>query len=139
MNDLRNYLKTSFNKSVLFDTGLIVDFLVGDPKTRLFFEDFVFSGHLTPVISAQTVCELFAAARNTKEESHLNYWLTNVFDVVEITYEIGKRAGLMKRNSGIYLGDAIIASTSILLGIPLVTTRPELYRKTDIRIFRPYS
>jgi len=139
MNDLRNYLKTSFNKSALFDTGIIVDFLVGDSKTKAFFEEFVFSGQLTPVVSSQTVCELFMAARNTKEETDLNHWMSSVFDMAEVTYGIAKQAGLMKRGNGARSGDALIASTALSLGLPLITTKPELYRKADMKIFRPYA
>ena len=138
MNELRNYLRTSFNKSVLFDTGVIVDFLVGDKKVKAFFEEYVFSGQLTPVVSSHTISEVFMAARNKKEETELEQWLSNIFDMSEINYEISKQAGLLKRGNGIRVGDAVIAATASTMRIPLVTTTPEAYRRADIRVFKPH-
>lgn len=139
MSALSDYLRTSFNKSVLFDTGVIVDFLVGGKKTQSFFEEFVFSGQLTPVISSQTLCELFMAARNRKEETEIDQWVSKVFDVCEVSYEIAKEAGMFKRSNGLRAGDTIIAATASVLKIPLITTTPDPYRRADIRVFRPYA
>ena len=139
MNELRNYLKTSFNKSVLVDSGVIVDFLIGDKKAMAFFEEFVFSGKMTPVLSSQSVCELFMAARNKKEESELDQWISSVFDIAEVTYPIAKGAGLIKRGNGIRVGDTIIAATSNALRIPVVTSSPESYRRANIRTFKAYA
>ncbi len=139
MNDLRNYLKTSFSKSALLDTGVIADFLVGDKRVREFFEEFVFSGQMTPVVSTQTVCELFMAVRDKREETSLDNWLSTVFDIADIKYEIARDAGRLKRGNGARTGDAIIAATAAALRLPLVTTKPELYRKAEIKLFRPHA
>jgi len=138
MNELRNYLKTSFSKGVLFDTGVIVDFLVGDKKVIAFFEEYVFTGQLTPIISSQTLSELFMATRNKKEEGELDQWISSTFDLSELTYEIAKQAGLLKRGNGIRVGDSVIAATALTHKIPLITTTPELYRKADLKIFKPH-
>jgi predicted nucleic acid-binding protein len=122
----------------LFDTGVIVDFLVGDKKVQSFFDEYVFSGQLTPVISAQTLAELFMAARNKREETELEQWLSKVFDVCEVSALVAKEAGLLKRGNGIRAGDTTIAATASVLKIPLVTTTPELYRRAEIRTFKPF-
>lgn len=138
MNGLKNYLKTSFSKSVLFDTGVLVDFLVGDKKVISFFEEYVFSGQLTPTISTLTVSELFMAARNKKEEAELEQWLKGLFDILPLNYDVAKTAGLMKRNNKTRPPDAIIAATANFYKLPLVTTSPEEYRGLDLRLFGPH-
>jgi predicted nucleic acid-binding protein len=139
MNGLRNYLKTSFSKSVLIDTGVLVDFLVGESKARDFFEEFVYSGQLTPVVSAHSVSELFMAARNKKEETDLERWVGSVFDIADVDYAVAKAAGLLKRGNGIRVGDTIIAATASVLRIPLVTTIPDSYRRAQIKTFKAYA
>jgi len=139
MSDLNGYLKTSFDKRVLFDTGVVVDYLMGDKRAQAFYAEFVFTGQLTPVLSAQSVCELFMAVRNKKEDGDLAQWLLSVFDIANVDYKIGKLAGLLKRGAKITSSDLIIASTASILKIPLVTTNPAPYRKADIRIFAPYT
>ena len=139
MNELTNYLRASFNKSALFDTGIVVDYLMGDPKAKAFFEEYVFPGKLNPVISAQTACELFMAARGKREESELDQWVSKLFDVAPVSYPVAKTGGLMKRSNGVRAGDCMVAATAASLGIPLITTDPELYRKSGLRIFKPYG
>jgi predicted nucleic acid-binding protein len=139
MNELRNYLRTSFSKSVLLDTGVVVDFLMGDKRAVGFFDEFVSSGQITPVLSSQSVSELFMAARNKGEEANLDRWLSSVFDVEDMSYDIAREAGLLKRNSGINAANSVIAATAKQKGIPLVTTNPESYRRTEMRLFRPYA
>jgi len=139
MRELTNYLKTSFDKRALIDTGVIVDFLVGDKRVASFFEEHIFSAQITPVISSQTVSELFMATRNKKEETELEQWISNVFDLSEVTYEIAKQAGILKKSNGVRAGDTIIASTSTILKIPLITTNPESYRRAGIKTFKPYA
>jgi len=138
MNVLRDYLKTSFSKSVLFDTGVLVDFLVGDKRIMAFFEEYVFPGRLTPVVSAQTVFEVFMATRNKREETEIEQWISGLFDIVEVSYDIAKQGGVLKRSNGIRAGDCIIAATAQQKNMPLVSTNPEAYRKANIRAFKPY-
>jgi predicted nucleic acid-binding protein len=122
----------------VFDTGIITDFLVGGKKSKLFFEEHVFSGEVTPVISAQTVAELFMAARNKKEEAELDQWVSSLFDIADLDYATAKQAGLLKRGKSARTGDMIVASAAKSLGIPLVTTIPEAYKGTEVKLFKPY-
>ena len=138
MKELTNYLKTSFNNRALFDTGLMVDFLIGDKRAASFFEEHVFTGQFTPVISSQTVAELFMATRNKKEEMALEQWLSSVFDMAEANYSISKEAGLLRRSNGVRAAETLIAATAKSLGIPLVTTIPEAYRNSGVKTFKPY-
>lgn|GEM_PF-1734846 len=139
MNELRNYLRTSFSKSVLLDTGVVIDFLMGDKKAVAFFDEHVSPARITPVLSGQSVSELFMAARNRGEETKLDRWISSVFDIAEVNYAIAKEAGLLKRSTGINPSASIVAATAKHLGIPLVTTNPESYRRTEAKIFRPYA
>jgi len=139
MNELQNYLRTSFSKSVVLDTGVIVDFLMGDKRAVAFFEEYVSTGKITPVLSSQTVSELFMAARNKGEETHMDRWISSVFDVSDMSYGIAKESGLLKRNSGISASNSVIAATAKHLGLPLVSMNPESYRRTELKVLRPYS
>lgn len=138
MNELTNYLRTSFNKSVLFDTGIVIDYLAGDKRAKAFFEEYVFSGKLTPVLSSQSVGEIFTGARNKREEADIDKWFSSLFDIALVDYAVSKQAGLLKRSAGIRLADCVIAATAINRKIPLVTTLPESYRRVNLRIFKPY-
>lgn len=139
MNELRNYLRTSFSKSVVLDTGVIVDFLMGDKRAVTFFGEYVSTGKITPVLSSQTVSEIFMAARNKGEETNLDRWIASVFDVSDMSYAIAKEAGLLKRNSGISASNSVVAATAKHMGLPLVSMNPESYRRTELKVLRPYS
>lgn len=138
MIELKNYLRTSFNKSVLFDTDLVIDLLKGDSRAVSFFEEYVFSGALTPVVSSMSIAELFMFARDKSEEMDLDHWMGSVFDIAEADYRISKEAGLLKRKNGIKIADAIVAATAIVNRIPLVTRSPDSYRRLDLKVFKPY-
>jgi predicted nucleic acid-binding protein len=138
MRELTNYLKTSFNKRALFDTGILADFLIGEKKAKSFFEEHVFSGELTPAVSTQSIAELFMAVRNKKEEIEIEQWLSSVFDISDLDYSTAKDAGLLKRGKAARTGDSIIAATAKRLSIPIVTTCPDHYRNMDVKIFKPY-
>jgi predicted nucleic acid-binding protein len=117
---------------------LVVDFLKGDNRAVSFFEEYVFSGALTPVLSSMSVSELFMFARDKGEEMDLDHWLNSVFDIAEADYPISKEAGLLKRKNGVKIADAIIAATATANRIPLVTRSPDSYRRLDLRVFKPY-
>lgn len=138
MIELKNYLRTSFNKVLLFDTDLVADFLKGDKRCTTFFEDYVFAGLLTSTISSYTAGELFLGTRDKREEQNLDLWLSRVFDVLDMNYEILKEAGILKKKYKMRIGDAIIAATAIKERIPLLTLNPDTYRKLNIKIFKPY-
>jgi len=138
MIELKNYLRTSFNKLVLFDTSVVLDYLRGDPRAKSFFDDYVFGGLLTPAISTLTVGELFMGVRDKQEENTLNLWLTGLFDVIGSDYETLKKAGLLRRQRSIKMGDAMIAATAMGEHIPLLTNKMEQYRGLNLKIFKPY-
>ena len=138
MIELKNYLRTSFSRVLLFDTDLVADFVKGDKRCIAFFEDYVFAGLLTPTISSFTAGELFLGARDKREEQNLDLWLSNVFDVLDTNYEILREASILKKKYKMVMGDAIIPATATKEKIPLLTLNPDTYRKLDIKIFRPY-
>jgi len=138
MIELKNYLRTSFNKVLLFDTDLVADFLKGDKRCISFFETYVFSGLLTPTISSFTAAELFLGARDKREEQNLDLWLSSVFEVMDADYGVMKEAGILKRKNRMVIGDAVIAATAMKERVPLLTLNPDKYRKLNIKIFNPY-
>ena len=138
MIELKSYLRTSFSKSVLFDTGTIIDYLRGEPKAVSFFDDYVFSGLLTPSVSALTIGELFMGVRDKREETSLDLWLTNLFDVVGLDHTVLKQAGLLRKQRSIGMGDAIIAATALTEHTPIITPKPSAYRNLNLKVFQPY-
>ncbi|MBN2518038.1 MAG: PIN domain-containing protein [Candidatus Altiarchaeota archaeon] len=138
MIELKNYLRTSFDKAVLFDTDVVIDFLKGDKRSTTFFDTYVFSGLLTPTISSFTAAELFSVARDKREEQNLDLWLSSAFDILEMDYQTLKEAGILKKTHKMQMSNAIIAAVATKERIPLLTSNSEQYRKLNMRIFKPY-
>ncbi len=137
MNELKNYLKTSFTKSAVFDASVVAGFLEGNRRAKDFFEEYIFSGEMTPILPSYAITELFALVETKREEMDIEHWLLNVFEVHPLSYEIAKEAGILKSPS-MLVGEAITAATAKVTKLPVITTMPSSYRNTGVRVFRPY-
>jgi len=106
--------------SVLVDTNVLIDYLRGVPGAASYFE--ASCGDMS--VSAMTVAELHAGARSDREREMLREFLA-AFDVVPADGPICEMGGEFRAEygprHGIDLIDAIIAATSVLRQLPLVT------------------
>jgi predicted nucleic acid-binding protein len=104
--------------------GIIVDLL--ERKTSLIW---------TPV----SIAEIFAGVRETEKARANKLFL--VLDMLPISAPIGKRAGeyLHKyaKSHNVELGDALIAASAQISGLPLWTLNKKHYPMKDIRHYAP--
>ena len=109
--------------SCLVDTDIIIDYLKGIEKSRLFLKR-IEAKEIEAFYSAITVAELFAGVRDGNEEKAVIN-LLGLMKIVEINFEISRLAGRLRfqyeKKNGIEIPDAIISATSLCLKIPLVT------------------
>lgn len=105
---------------LLVDTNVLIDHLRGRPETVQWMVD-----HAGMVAtSVVSVAELFAGVREVGERQDLEDLLSTL-SLIPVTEEIARRGGLYRRNlgrsHGVGLIDAIIAATSEVEGMSLVT------------------
>lgn len=97
--------------SILLDTDVLVDFLLGNNKAVAFVNEFSSRIILSPLV----VAELYARAKGDEELAVLEKFVS-IFRVVPITVEIAKSGGIYKRDfgrsHGVGLADAILAATA---------------------------
>ena len=114
------------SKPILLDTGVLVDFLRGQPDAVAYVK-----AHAQRVIlSAVVVAELYADVRDGDELARLDD-LLSLFRVVPITAQLARAAGLHKRDyhcsHGTGLADAMIAATAQSEQAELKTLNTRLY------------
>jgi hypothetical protein len=105
---------------VLLDTNILIDYLRGIPPAVEYLESS--PGQLN--ISALTVAELHAGARNDRERQHLRIF-PGVFDVISADAIICEMGGDFRAkygpSHGVDLIDAVIAATVVVRELSLVT------------------
>lgn len=96
-------------KPILLDTDVLVDFFRGDQKAVAFVGTYNARIILSPIV----VAELYAGVKGDAEQAALQDFVS-LFRVVPVSAEIGKAAGLYKRDygksHGVGLADAILAA-----------------------------
>ena len=89
----------------------------------------------TPV----SIAEIFAGARKSEEENIRNLLL--IFEALPISQEIGIQAGrymnIYRKSHSMEIGDALIAATAAITGIPLWTLNKKHYPIRNIAFFNP--
>jgi predicted nucleic acid-binding protein len=126
---------------VLLDTSLLIDYLRAVPKAVEYLE--TSAGDLS--ISALTVAELHAGARGEAERVALRDF-TAGFDVIAADGAVCELGGDLRaqygRSHGTDLVDAILAATSLLRQMPLVTLNRKhfpMLRNVIVPYIRPSS
>ncbi len=106
--------------SLLFDS----DVLIGHLKGRLEALDYLLCASAPLTMSAVTLAELYSGVREGDEREALTS-LVNHFEVIPLSEGMATKAGLFRRDyrksHNLGLMDTLIAATSVVLGIPLVT------------------
>jgi predicted nucleic acid-binding protein len=106
----------------LVDTDVLIDYLRGHAKAIAFLEKTIIASEC--YISTITIAELYVGVREGKEKQVLDLFIQQ-FRVAELDQMIAQAGGLYKRDygksHGVGLADAIIAATSAILNLKLVT------------------
>ena len=123
---------------VILDSDVIISWLRGHNTYAQAISKLLGEGHIlvwTPV----SIAEIFAGVRKSEEE--LVEGLLLVLESVQITQEIGKKAGEylkdFAKSHHVEVADALIAATCHIHGFPLWTLNRKHYPMKDIRFFSP--
>jgi predicted nucleic acid-binding protein len=105
---------------VILDTNILIDYLRGSKESAKFLESF----QDILCVSAMTVAELYAGARNDRERSGLDQFV-EAFSVLPVNKTISKKGGAYRRKYGkshnVDLIDALIAATAVMNEMTLFT------------------
>lgn len=106
----------------LVDTDVIIDYLRGNSKALVYLDKIQAGSGC--YISAMTIAELYSGVREGSEKILLDDFFKE-FHVAVLDEEIGKKAGIFRRDygktHGSGLADCIIAATAECLDFTLVT------------------
>lgn len=91
----------------LLDTCILVDYFRGNEKAAQFLEEF----ENLPFLSALTIAELYAGVREGKERALLDK-LIQYFPIIPLDNEAAIKGGLYRRQYGIGIVDALLASSA---------------------------
>jgi predicted nucleic acid-binding protein len=124
--------------TLLLDTSVLIDVLNGKHGRDLLLERLLTEGHLLACCSVN-VTEVFAGVR-PKEQARTEAFLRSL-EFFEITWEIARQAGLLKREwarKGVTLSvsDVTIAALAITRDLALLTDNVRHYPMREIR-FNP--
>jgi predicted nucleic acid-binding protein len=121
-------------RPLLLDTDVLVNFLHGHEQAAAF----VTKNADRIVLSAVVVAELYSGVRGDAEEAALGD-LIGLFRVVDVTSDIARAGGLLRRDyarsHGVGLADALLAATAASEGAELATLNTRHYPM--IRGLRP--
>jgi predicted nucleic acid-binding protein len=120
---------------VLIDSDVLIDYLRGVSAARNYFRSLD-----AATVSVVSVTELISEARNDEEEAAMNELFSSV-QLVSVDESIAREAGRLRRqffrSHNVGAADALIAATSILHRLQLVTLNRRHYPMlTDVLV--PY-
>ena len=110
---------------VLLDSDILIDYLRGLSAARNYFKSVD-----AAAISIVSVTELVSGARNDEEEAAINE-LFSTMHIVGVDEKIAREAGRLRRqflrSHNVETADALIAATSILHRLQMVTLNRRHY------------
>ena len=122
---------------ILLDTNILIDYLRGNEESAKFLE----SSKDTLCLSAITVAELYAGARNERERKALDFFI-EAFSILPIDKKISQKGGQFRARYGkshsVDLIDAIIAATAVIFEMTLYTLNKKHFPMLR-KISQPYK
>ncbi|MBI4162875.1 MAG: type II toxin-antitoxin system VapC family toxin [Candidatus Aenigmarchaeota archaeon] len=123
----------------VIDTDIFVDELRNFKSGVDFFTELE-NNNIYGLASTVSIAELFAGNDcETDEGIRAVEDITNLIETVEVSQQIAKKAGEIKRKYKIAITDSIIAATAIIKDITLVTRNSKDFSKIkELKIKIPY-
>jgi predicted nucleic acid-binding protein len=118
--------------SAVFDTNILIDYLVGREEARREFERYT-----RRAVSIVTWMELQIGSRSADEADVIDLFLRE-FRVIEITRQVARRAVEIRRRTRVRLPDAIIWATAQAESAVLVTRNTKDFPAGDPGVRIPY-
>ncbi|MGD0695167.1 MAG: type II toxin-antitoxin system VapC family toxin [Terriglobia bacterium] len=120
----------------LLDTSVIVDALNGKRGRHALLKQLVEEGHLLACSSIQ-VTEVYAGLRSHEETTTEE--LLRSLEYYEVTWEIARLAGILRRDYGrrgvtLALADVTIAAVALAHGLALITDNVKHYPMKDLQL-----
>lgn len=120
----------------LLDTSVIVDALNGKRGRDALLKQLVEEGHLLACSSIQ-VTEVYAGLRSHEETTTEE--LLRSLEYYEVTWEIARLAGILRRDYGrrgvtLALADVTIAAVALAHGLTLITDNVKHYPMKDLQL-----
>jgi predicted nucleic acid-binding protein len=121
----------------LLDTSIIIDVLNNKRERPQLLKSLLDQGH-SLACCAINVSEVYAGLR-PKEELRTREFLESL-DYLEVTWEIARHAGLLKRDYGqkgqaLSLADATLAALAIEHGCPFITDNRKHFPMKNLSLF----
>ena len=121
----------------LLDTSVIIDALLGRGGRDALLRGLLQEGHLLACCPIN-VAEIYAGMR-PKEEAPTTQFLKSLH-YYEISWEVARRAGLLKRNYArrgltLSLADAMIAAVALTYRLPLLTDNVKHFPMKDLELY----
>jgi predicted nucleic acid-binding protein len=116
----------------VFDTNILIDYLVGRDEARE-----VFDRHTRRGISIVSWMELQVGARSEVEADVVELFLRE-FTVVDVTRRIARMAVALRRRTRIRLPDAIIWASAQVEDAPLLTRNTKDFPEGTPGVLVPY-
>ena len=118
-------------KNVLVDTDILINFLRGREKARVFLSSLVNESVI--YCSVITVAEIFAGMKEHEIEKPVG--LLDSLNILDVTREIAEKAGSYKnsiKNHELELDDCLIAATAFVRNAVIATGNGSHYPMNDI-------
>ena len=124
-------------KKLLIDTDVFVDYLMGEPKAKEFFENLPEG---TFYYSALTKLELLSSnACNDSAIRSSTSALLSLGKRIEIDDSVGNLAAEVKRQHNLSVSDSVMAATALHLKAELVTRNIGEFKKIkELLLMKPY-
>lgn len=117
------------NGLLLIDTDVLIDYSRGIEKTKGILK--TLESDLTLAISVVTQLELMVGCENKADFKSLQNFLSN-FEIIQLSKSISEKAvDLFKKyrlRHGVLIPDMLIASTALILEIPLLSKNRKDFR-----------
>lgn len=115
--------------NVLIDTSVVIDHLRRSDKTTSFLTRII-TNNIGIKLSIVTLGELYSGLYASKQEEEIKNIL-GYTEILSLSLDIAKQAGVIRRDTGVALIDSFIAATAGTLQIPVATLNTKDFSRIE--------